>query len=906
MELLGRERELAEVTARLRERRLVTVTGPGGIGKTRLAAAAAAIVGPEFEHGSVVVDLTRVDQPAGVAEALAGQLGYADFQSLMNSPGDEPALMVFDNCEHVLDAAAAVTEQILAACRMPTILATSRSPLDLGSESVYALGPLATPPAEVDEPDVAAMRLLIDRAADHDVALDEADLALAAEVCRRLDGVPLAIEIAAARLRSVTLADLLDELAARPHALARPRFRGKPTHRSVADMVGWSFELLDDADRTFFTRLGMFAGPFTAAMAAAVAGGRASEDGTDEEGADEDGPDLHDARDRLDSLVAASLVVADTSGDTAWFRLLHPVRAVAIDRLRTSGELAATQSRLVDHVVELALGVIERASTGWGGSVLNDLLALYDDIAAALRWTLDNDEDPGRSLVLLAVLWGVVHQAHTAEIGGIGERVIARWDDPATPGWADAAATVATCRNLLGDPDGAIALATATLPHADPSPFAPATLRRVLAQTNRALRRLEEARDWFDDGATTAAERGAHGFAMELAVDHALLVAELGDVDRALALVGDVVTEADERGARINHAWALAGRGAIVARRDAAEAVPVIEEAIATARRIAYPAGLSFSLRALASVSIELDDLPGAASALLDLIDELLQRGGLNDLRMALDHAALVLEATGDPVWADLAVTAASLPVTTVGVAVDQAVFERARELGTVLSIRDAYVVSRRSLRTVRDGAAPNPATDDPTARQTTPTTDPPAGSTTAVMERDGDVWRIEFGGGSVSLRASKGLTDLAVLVAAPGREFPALELAGARLVPGTEDDLLDATARRQYEERARELQGEIDEADADHDLGRAERLREEFDALVDQLTSASGLGGRTRRTTGEAERARSAVTQRIRSTIKRIDQEHPELGAHLRASVSTGALCGYRPPTAVRWTVRR
>jgi hypothetical protein len=149
VDLVGRETEMADVIRRVRDGRLVTITGPGGIGKTRLAREVAVVVGPDFEYGSVEVDLTRIDREDGVAEAVAGQLGYADFGALVNSTGDQPTLVVLDNCEHVLDAAADVTRHLLDACEMPTIIATSRSPLDLPEESVITLGPLATPPPDV-------------------------------------------------------------------------------------------------------------------------------------------------------------------------------------------------------------------------------------------------------------------------------------------------------------------------------------------------------------------------------------------------------------------------------------------------------------------------------------------------------------------------------------------------------------------------------------------------------------------------------------------------------------------------------------------------------------------------------------------------------------------------------------
>lgn len=908
VDLVGRDAELADVIRRVRNGRLVTITGPGGIGKTRLAREVAVRVGPDFEYGSVEVDLTRIDREDGVAEAVAGQLGYADFGALVNSTGDQPTLVVLDNCEHVLDAAADVTRQLLDACEMPTIIATSRSPLDLPDESVITLGPLATPPLDVTDGAIDAVRLLRERARDHGADPAAIGDETAAEIARRLDGVPLAIEIAAARLRSMTPIELLDALDAGALPLSRPRFRGRQSHRSVVAMVEWSTDLLAPSTRDAFFRLGVFAGPFTSTMALAIID--AEPDGS--EAGD------HDDRDRLEALVDSSLVVADTTAARTWYRLLHPVRAVALDRLRRRGELATIESRWVDHVVEMALGIVASGAAGWS-DILGDLLALYDNLIAALRWTIDHDDDGDRALLLLAVLWGIVHQSHTAEIAGVGESVIDRWGDRTRPYWPDAAATVATCRNLLGDPAGAIALAESTMPFAEISVFAPATLRRVLAQAHRAIGEPEAACAHFLAAAEAAREQGLEGFALELLADHGLLLAETYDIDAGVAIIDEVHAQAVGEGASVNAAWALACRGAAIAIRDPGAASIELERALAAAREIAYPAGVSFSLRALAAARADTGDDVGAARALLELADELLQRGGLNDLRMVLDTAAVLLERRGDPSWADLAATARSLPVTSVGTPVDHEVFDRAESVGSVLTVRDALSVCKRDLRALVDTASGWADSDSPGATRA-PTPEhgirSPAGEATAsgrgaadrtasaALAREGDVWRISFGGNELSLRHSKGLADLANLLRSPGREWSALDLMGAVVVGSDGDEVIDAEARRQYEARVRELQSEIDEAEANNDIGRAERLGTELDELVDHLTAALGLAGRARRSGGESERARSAVTQRIRTTIKRIGEHDEALGTHLRSSVRTGTFCSYAPVAPIEWSI--
>lgn len=869
MGMWGRDSELSEVLTRARNGRLVTVTGPGGIGKTALADAAAASLAPAFPMGGVKVDLTRVDHAAGVEEAIAAQLGYADYASLINSPGDRPALVLVDNCEHVLEAAAAAVGQLLEACQMPTVLATSRSPLDLPGESIVALGPLPVPAAGVPDLRAPALRLLLERVHDQGVTVRDADLPVLVEVCRRLDGVPLALELAAARLRTVAPADLLRELDEGLHRLSRRRFRGRASHRGVAELVAWSFDLLSPAAQRFFVRLGIFAGPFPAAMACAVAG-----DG-DEAG----------GRELLEDLVTASLIVVDPRADATWYRLLHPVRAVALALLEEVGELPATRSRFINRVVGAAVEVVTDATDSWESGTLGQLLELYDNLAASLRWTVEHDDEPDRSLVLLSVLWGVVHQAHTSEVRALGEQVLARWDDPALPWWPDAAPTVATCRYLRGDSTEAIALVTRAMPHAASSPFAPATLRRVLARVHQATGDQVRALDHLAAAAAAADAAGAHGLAMELRVDHGQVLAALGDVGGGLAEIDEVYAEAIRADAPINRVWALAARGAVLAGHDPSAALPVIESALSEATSAGYPAGRAFCLRAAAVARIALGDLRAAAADIRALVDELLQTGGLGDLRMALDVATVLLHRRGDRRWVDLGATAAALPITSVAVPVGGELLDDARRRGTVLTVRDAYVTCREALAPLAEKAARSVVAADSPEPPDTPS---------FVLE--GEVWCLSYAGRTVRLTASKGLADLALLIASPDREVSCLELAGSAMTAGTEDELVDATARRQYERRVRDLQAEIDEAEAHHDIDRAEHLRVEMDLLVDHLAAALGLGGRSRRTAGEAERARSAVTQRIRSTLRRIERQHPELGKHLRATVSTGMLCCYRP----------
>ncbi|MGH8994116.1 MAG: ATPase, partial [Acidimicrobiia bacterium] len=168
---------------------------------------------------------------------------------------------------------------------------------------------------------------------------------------------------------------------------------------------------------------------------------------------------------------------------------------------------------------------------------------------------------------------------------------------------------------------------------------------------------------------------------------------------------------------------------------------------------------------------------------------------------------------------------------------------------------------------------------------------------------RDGEVWVLAFAGTEIRVRDRKGLHDLARLLASPGREIAALDLAGAAVVAVAGDAVLDPAARQAYAARLRELEAELDDSDRNADSARSQRLAAERDAVVEQLTAAYGLGGRDRRLgPSAAERARSTVTQRIRDAVGHIEAGHPDLGAHLRASVRTGTFCAYVPSEPVDW----
>jgi predicted ATPase len=331
---IGRESELAEIATALRSHRLVTLTGVGGVGKTRLALEVAARLAGEFPDGAWVFELAAVTDPAAVPDAVAAVLGIIQqpgktvSESVAAALEGRVRLLVIDNCEHVLDAAADLVDAILAQSATVKILATSREGLGVGEEQVRRVLSLDVKSGM----ESAAANLFVARA--HSVASDfspthpgEADAVV--EICRRLDGIPLAIELAASRMASMTSREVRDRLDQRFRLLVGSR-RGLARHQTLRQAVAWSYDLLDDAERALLDRCSVFAGGFDLQSACAVAGF----DSTDDYG----------VLDMLDSLVRKSLLVADRSSGQTRFSMLETIRQFAEEELAERGESSAVRA----------------------------------------------------------------------------------------------------------------------------------------------------------------------------------------------------------------------------------------------------------------------------------------------------------------------------------------------------------------------------------------------------------------------------------------------------------------------------------------------------------------------------------------------------------------------------------
>jgi predicted ATPase len=364
--LIGRDPEVADVLARLRrdDVRLVTLVGPGGIGKTRLALEVAERLAPDRPDGIAYVALEAVRDPAVVGQAILRALDLRErglepaMDLVRRHLSDRRMLLVLDNFEHLLDAAGQIAD-LLSATTEVKVLATSREPLRLRGEQEVLV-----PPLSVSQ----SVELFVDRARARRADLDGDDAVRA--ICERLEGVPLAIELAAARTRLLTPREILDRLGRQLDLLSSGPRDLPVRQRALRSTIAWSYDLLDAEQQRIFTALGTFAGPFTERSAADVTA-------------------TEDVLDALASLVDKSLLLVEAPDGELRLRMLGMVRDFAVEQLESRGELDACRARHAAHYRALALAASAPLRTSAQAAWLDRLDADVADLRAALRWWTD-------------------------------------------------------------------------------------------------------------------------------------------------------------------------------------------------------------------------------------------------------------------------------------------------------------------------------------------------------------------------------------------------------------------------------------------------------------------------------------------------------------------------------------
>jgi predicted ATPase/class 3 adenylate cyclase len=644
---VGRAGELAGLAAAMAGSALVTVTGPGGVGKTRLALQAAADQLPSFSDGAWLCELAAAGDQETMAQAVLAALrararpGLSVAGSVVEFLRTRSALLlVLDNCEHLAAAAAALAADILRGCRGVRILATSQQPLGVGGEQVFGLRPLSLPApdaglAAAGASDAVSLFAQRAAAARSDFSLTPSNVAAVGEICRRLDGIPLAIELAAARvvaLRPAEIAALLDE---RFRLLTRGRADAAARHQTLQATLEWSYALLGEAERRVFDCLGVFPGSFDAEAAASVA--------------DAVGLERWDVLDGLTSLVGKSLVAEEEGPDQASrYRLLETMRAYARQQLAV-GELDRLRLRHAGHYAAFAeragLELLGPAQLEWQLRVRAEL----DNLQAAVTWALTSN---GRARPLA---FRVV-----AALAGF-----AVTSPSAVGGWADAClAQIGECppelREMVLAAAAWSALFAGDLPLArrraedalhDPAagdPVSLAMLRLVLSQTYPLTGQPERGASIAREGRQEVAELG-----IEILVGYFLAAEAM-----AWSIAGDYAAarppamEAVEVARRVQNpglsAWAFTTAAGAIWPGEPQAALTFIEDSLALTRAGAFDPALDTALTWAGFIRARNGDLPGALDALHEAMTHQQADGNRLLLNMTLQITAVVLARLGE------------------------------------------------------------------------------------------------------------------------------------------------------------------------------------------------------------------------------------------------------------------
>ncbi|MEY2473893.1 MAG: hypothetical protein QOK28_3222 [Actinomycetota bacterium] len=537
---VGRVDELAALTKLLREASLLTIVGTGGVGKTRLACELIAEERTQFPDGAWFVELASVRDPAAVDAAVGrsvgavAKAGQEAFDAACERMAEKRAVIVLDNCEHLVDRCAELADGLIERCPDVTVLATSRVALRVADEQVYRIPPLGVAP--VGAADVQAVlnadatQLFAARAAranaEFHVNADNAPVV--AEICQRLDGIPLAIELAAARLRDLSPEELRRGLDDRFALLTEGLRTTAPRQQTLEATLLWSYDLLDEAHRRLVNQLGVFAPGFGADDVRAVA--------------DSAGLDVEAA---IRHLTEMSMVVESPEGDR--FSLLESVRAFAVDRLRDSGELAATADRHLAHYVTLSDAAVNDA----------DALAAIDANArVAIQWCASGDGDLESGLRLAAVVaWRWQRAGEFAEGRGILSALVDKSTGPSIGRSRARRELAMSCFNL-GDFAAAEAFAAGALDDAITCGVArdERAALLTLGRVETRLGRLDEAAKHLEAGLELAS---AEGDRLAVAQFQSSLSAVVYEHDYAIELLKGALANFEEVGERRAVASAL-------------------------------------------------------------------------------------------------------------------------------------------------------------------------------------------------------------------------------------------------------------------------------------------------------------------------------------------------------------
>jgi predicted ATPase/class 3 adenylate cyclase len=643
---VGRDAQLAEVEAALAASRVVTLTGVGGVGKTRLALHAAAEMLPGYRDGAWLVELAPAVDPEALVEvvALALRIQERQGQTLSASVADflreKRLLVVLDNCEHLLDAVADFVSQAVANSPNVAVLATSREGLGVSGERILVVPSLGLPEDQFSAEAVGhadAVRLFVERAteAKADFELTDTNAAAVARVVRRLDGIPLAIELAAARVRSLTAAELAERVDERFRLLAAGRRTAVERHQTLRRAIDWSYELLAPSEQTVLNRSAVFAADFGLdAAEPIIAGDRIHES---------------DVVDLLGRLVDKSLMSAEDRHGLTRFRLLDTIRQYAQERLEDGGEADARRRRYAEYYQGFAatagVGLRGRDEALWTERVEAEL----DHLRASLAWSVDNGEvDLAMRLVTPLALQGTRVGYAT---GAWSDPLVAMPEAQNHPLYPHVLAWVGSSRSIAGEQDRAVRIGHEALDAAAKLGSDEWTICRVISSVGPILMRTGD----IDEAGTLAARwvKAARTLDDDWELAQALTYAfapfdAVRDVTSATAYTDEALAVARRLGNPSVVSYAAMSSGMARMESDPVAALQFFAEGFEAAESVGNQLAIGITLGGQAWIHIQRSEWREAAPLVARSLQSYFRAGDQELFLIWCPEAVLILEALGD------------------------------------------------------------------------------------------------------------------------------------------------------------------------------------------------------------------------------------------------------------------
>ncbi|MBV9647555.1 MAG: helix-turn-helix domain-containing protein [Candidatus Eremiobacteraeota bacterium] len=646
---VGREREIREIETLLRLHRLVTLTGSGGIGKTRTSLCVARDLIDAYPDGVWFIELAPLASAGYIASAASQALGLAlptegdSTQNLVRQLCSHNELLLFDNCEHLLEPVGRLIATVLGECPNVKILASSRQPLGIAGEQTYRLPSLSITAGEDGEGTAnagscEAVKLFADRAqaADHRFILTDDNAPIVLDICRRLDGIPLAIELAAARVKILSPLQLRHHLDERFRVLTQGSRDALPRQRTLRALMDWSHELLDEREKALFRRLGIFANGFTLDGATTVGAAFPIEE--------------RDVFELLASLIDKSLVLAEPAAVQDRYRLLESTRIYALERLVAAGEREATAVRHIRYLKERTAKARERKDENpWNRELEEFLSSELEDVRSALEWALRSSRAVDAAKILANVLsaWGELN----LEQEGLGwlERVVALLPSGESRLlaclWATIGALLMSDRTTSAAQAACTALEYARRSH-DPSALGYALT--VYARSAAALKRLDEAEAVLHEAEAIDDTDGA--LRLRLLDVKAFVASQRHDLETAATLYERLRSDHHQRGHRLWEYYVSINLAEIEHELGHTDrAIELMHDIISELRNSAVRRHLVLALTNLAAYLVAAGRLLEGRLAAIEAIQEVAtQHPDTAPVAIAMEPLALTLLLQGD------------------------------------------------------------------------------------------------------------------------------------------------------------------------------------------------------------------------------------------------------------------